>query len=213
MKKKPPEPAPAPAPKAPDPAAKQPAPPASAPKAGEGEKKAPEAPTPAPAEQGKDLSEVPVQTAEKPPAEMPSETTDATGGGAKSEEEKKKATKPADPIDWLAMRQPFLDRGVPLSGRDGEQIQQNWTMTYNNMVNIGLDPALAVKITNIGVPVAYGFAMARDNPTQIEKFDAETEKMLPQGKKLGKVVVPIITPDTLSFAIEKVSGKKIDFRF
>ncbi len=212
MKKKPPEPAPA-ATKAPDPPAKQAAPPQAAPgpKAGTGEQ-TPEAATPIPAEQGKDLSEVPVQSAEKKPDEKPSETTDASGEAA-NDPNKKKVTVPTDPIDWFAMRQPFLNRGVPLTGRDGEQIKQNWTMTYNNMMRFGFTPDLSIKIANIGTPIAYDFAMARDNPTQIEKFDMETEKMMGPGKKLGKIVVPILTPDTLSFAVEKITGKKLDFRF
>lgn len=212
-KKKSPEPAPA-ATKAPDPPAKQAAPPQAepAPKAGAGEKKAPEAGTPAPSEQGTDLSEVPVQSSEKKPDEKPSETTDASAEAA-TDPNKKKVTVPADPIDWFAMRQPFLNRGVPLTGRDGEQIEQNWTMAYNNMMRFGFGSDLSIKIANFGTPIAYDFALARDNPTQIEKFDSETEKMLPPGKKLGKFVVPILTPDTMSFAVEKITGKKLDFRF
>ncbi len=216
MKKKPPGPAPAPA-KAPDPPAKEAAPPQAEPKPIGDEKKAPEAATPVPAEQGKDLSEVPVQSPDKKaadpeakPDEQPSETPQSAPEiGPK----KKLATKPADPIDWFAMRQPFLNRGVPLTPRDGDQIVTNWMFTYNNMTRLGFDPVMAGKIANFGTPIAYDMAMKRDNPTQIEKFDAETEKMLPAGKGLNKIVVPIITSDSLSWMVEKTTGKKIEFRF
>jgi hypothetical protein len=153
-----------------------------------------------------------VQSADKKPDEKPSDTPD-TSAGPETDPKKSKVTVPADPIDWFAMRQPFLNRGVPLTSRDGDQIRQNWTMTYNNLLGWGFGPDLSLKIANLGTPLAYDFAMARDNPTQIEKFDMETERMLPPGKKLGKIVVPILTPDTLSWSVEKLTGKKIDFHF
>lgn len=220
MKKKQPQPVPAPPQQKPATTAKQAAPPQAqpAPKAAGQDKNTPEAATPTPGDQGKDLSEVPVQSADKKPDEKPSDTPLAApqnAGGTGSETPQvtpPKVTVPADPIDWFAMRKPFTDRGLPLTLRDADQIQQNWTLTYRNMVPI-LGPDLALKIANIGTPIAYDFALARDNPTQIEKFDMETEKLLPPGKKLGKIVVPIITPDTMSWTVEKLTGKKIDFRF
>jgi len=111
------------------------------------------------------------------------------------------------------MRQPFLTRGVPWTGREMDDVQVNWTFTYNNLLRWGIPMDLSIKIANIGTPIAYDFAMARDNPTQIEKFDMETERMLPVGKKLGKFVIPVITPETLSWSVEKITGKKLDFRF
>ena len=205
MKKKTPAPAPAPQ-KAADSDAKQAAPPQAAPTQAGSEKQTPEAAAPVPGERGTDLSDVPVQSADKEPDLTPK---DAEGPPRPS-------TTPLsakDPIDWFGMRQPFLNRGLPLTGRDADQIQMNWTFTYNNLLRWGFTPELSVKIANIGTPVAYDFALARDHPTQVEKFDMETERMLPPGKKLGKIVVPIITPDTLSWTVEKVTGKKIDFRF
>ena len=207
MKKKTPAPAPAPQ-KGPDPAAKQPAPPEAAPTQTAGDKQTPE-PTPTPGEGGTDLSDVPVQSADKKPDLTPKDPGAAEGPAPATF-----TLQPSkDPIDWFGMRQPFLNRGLPLTGRDADQIQTNWTFTYNNLLRWGFTPELSVKIANIGTPVAYDFALSRDHPTQVEKFDMETEKMLPPGKKLGKIVVPIITPDTLSWTVEKVTGKKIDFRF
>jgi len=222
MKKKQPQPAPAPPqPKAAAPAKKAAPPQATpAPKPAGEDKDTPAATTPTPGDQGKDFSEVPVQSADKKPDEKPTDTPLAApqltpGGGAGGgplQLTPPRITVPADPIDWFAMRKPFTDRGLSLTARDGDQIQQNWTMTYRNMVPI-FGPELSVKIANLGTPIAYDFALARDNPTQIEKFDMETEKMLPPGKKLGKVIVPIITPDTLSWTVEKLTGKKVEFRF
>lgn len=220
MKKKQPQPAPAPPqPKAAAPAKKaEPPQPTPAPKPAGEDKSTPTATTPTPGDQGKDFSEVPVQSADKKPDEKPSDTplaapkSDPGGASETPGATRPKVTVPADPIDWFAMRKPFLDRGLPLTARDGDQIQQNWTMTYRNMVPL-FGPELSVKIANLGTPLAYDFALARDNPTQIEKFDMETERMLPPGKKLGKIVVPILTPDTMGWAVEKLTGKKVDFRF
>jgi hypothetical protein len=220
MKKKQPQVAPAPPQQKPAAPAKKAAPPQAepTPKPAGQDKNTPEATAPTAADQGKDFSEVPVQSADKKPDEKPSDTPQAapraaTGGEPGTQQwTPPKVTVPHDPIDWFAMRQPFTDRGLPLTLRDADQIRQNWSLTYRNMVPI-FGPDLAVKIANLGTPIAYDFALARDNPTQIEKFDMETEKMLPPGKKLGKIVVPIITPDTLSWSVEKLTGKKIDFRF
>lgn len=153
---------------------------------------------------------MPVEAASpEKPDEKPSETPSPDPEAAP----KKKATVPKDPIDWFAMRQPFLNRGVPLTARDGAQIEQNWMFTYNNMISLGLDTDMAAKIANFGTPIAYDFALKRDNPTQIEIFDAELEKTLPAGQSLRKIVVPVVTPDTLNFIVKKTTGKDIDFRF
>jgi hypothetical protein len=207
MKKKPPAPTPAPAQKPPAPA-KQAAPPQPAPAAPATEEKtAAPAPTAEPTGgAGKDLSQV--------PAEAPA--TPAPPAGEKSSVSmppRLKLPGAPDPIDWFAMRQPFLTRGVPWTGREMDDVQVNWTFTYNNLLRWGIPMDLSIKIANIGTPIAYDFAMARDNPTQIEKFDMETERMLPVGKKLGKFVIPVITPETLSWSVEKITGKKLDFRF
>jgi hypothetical protein len=72
---------------------------------------------------------------------------------------------------------------------------------------------VAVKLTNIGTAFAYNQSLSFTNPTLEEQFDRDLERMLPEGKSLGKIVVPILTPDTASWIVEKVSGKKVDFSF
>jgi hypothetical protein len=209
--------APAPVPqKAPNLPAKQAAPPqgAPAPKTGGDARQPAEAPAPTPGEQGTDLSEVPMAASDKKPDEKPSDSpavaaSDVEVGPPRAPQ----ATVPTDPIDWFAMRRPFTNRGLSLTAADEAQIERNWTMTYKNLLGWGVPSDLSIKIANLGTPLAYDFALKRDNPTVLEKFDMETEKMLPRGKSLGKIVVPVLTPDTLSWSVEKLTGKKFDFRF
>jgi hypothetical protein len=139
---------------------------------------------------------------------------DASGGYRLPPDFFKFTADPASQIDWLAMRQPFLTRGVMVGDLELKTIEQNWRFTYTSMVNLGLSPELSVKIANIGTPLAYDFSLARDNPTAEERMDQAFEKMLPPGEKLPtKIVVPVITPDTLQWVTKKVTGKDIDFRF
>lgn len=219
MKKKHPQPAPAPPQHKPVVTPKKSAPPQPAPQKQAGQdKNTPVGTTPTPGDQGKDLSEVPVESTDKKPDKKPSDTPLASPSSTASAASgtpnflSPKITVPTDPIDWLAMRRPFLNRGLPLTGRDADEIQLNWSRSYRQMLPL-FGPDLSVKIANLGTPLAYDFALARDNPTQIEKFDMETERLLPPGKKLGKIVVPVITPDTLGWAVEKLTGKKVDFNF
>ncbi len=208
MKKKPPQPAPTPKPAPP---AKQAAPPAAtpAPKAGGDEKKRTDAPTPVPGNQGTDMTQVPVKAADKPPDTKPSDTPDPENKTTKST-----VVVPADPIDWFAMRQPFLNRGVSLTTRDGDELQRNFTTVYNQYLGLGLGPDLSLKITNFQLPIYYDLALKRDGYLTVpEKVEADVDKMLGPGKSLGTVVVPIVTPDTLNWAVKKISGKDIDFRF
>jgi hypothetical protein len=181
---------------------------------------------PAPAEQGQDYSETAAVTpgATPPPATAgpikpllvpPSALQPPVPGmpNALDPDRFKLTFDPPSLIDWSAMRQPFLTRGVPLGAMDAGMIEQNWVYSYNNMVRWGLSADIAAKLANIGTPLAYDFSMARDYPTTEERFDRELEKMLPPGQKLGKFVVPVITPDTLNWAVKQVTNKDIDFRF
>ena len=121
---------------------------------------------------------------------------------------------PVQLMDWSAMRAPFLTRGLRLGARDGEMIERNWIGTYNQLrFTWGLSNDIAVKLTNIGTAFAYNNSLSFTNPTLDEQFDRDLERMLPQGQSLGKIVVPILTPDTTSWIVEKISGKKIDFTF
>lgn len=120
---------------------------------------------------------------------------------------------PADPIDWFGMRQPFLSHGLPLTGRDGDQISLNFYNSVGMLQGLGVPRPTAIKLTNLGLAFAYDTQLGLESPNTLEKFDRDTERSLGPGKRLGKLVVPIVTPDTLSWAVEKVSGKKLDFRF
>jgi hypothetical protein len=116
-------------------------------------------------------------------------------------------------IDWFEMRKPFLNRGVMLGDKDLDMIETNWKFTYNMMLNWGLGTELSAKVANFGTPIAYDFSLKHDFPTLEEKMERDVEKMMGPGKKLSTVIVPVITPDTLGWVTEKITGKKVDFRF
>ena len=118
-----------------------------------------------------------------------------------------------DPIDWFSMRQPFLTHSLPMTGRDVDQISLNFYNSVGMLRGWGVPEGPALKLANLGLAFAYDTQLALESPNTLEKFDRDTERSLGPGKKLGKFVVPVITPDTLSWAVEKVSGKKLDFRF
>jgi hypothetical protein len=188
--------APDPIPKVPDPPAKQATPPAGAPttQAGAPEKaQAPAAPV-----RPLDLTLTPPSLLTPPNGASPGFTLPPAN---------------KDPIDWFGMRQPFLTHGLPMTAQDGDQLASNFHYSLRLLQNWGMPPDLAIKVTNLGLSFAYDTQLGRESPNTLEKFDADTEKMLGPGKTLGKLVVPVITPDTLGWAVEKVTGKKIDFRF
>ena len=121
---------------------------------------------------------------------------------------------PLQLIDWSAMRAPFTSRGLPLSREDGNAIETNWINTYRQMrFTWGFPEEIAIKITNLGTAFAYNKALSFTNPTLEEQFDRSLEKTLPQGQSLRTIVVPVLTPDTTSWIVEKVTGKKLDFTF
>ena len=192
MEKKPHVPPPA-ATKAPAAPAKQATPPQAEPpaKGPAGAQKNPDAATPVPGEQGTDLSEVPAQSADKKPDTKPSDTPAAAV--APGLDIRKQVRVPADPIDWMAMRQPFLDHNVPLTERDGDQIRQNWTMSYRTLLPL-MGPDLSGKIANLGTAFAYDKELARDNPNQLEKFDMETEKALGRARSWARSWCPCSHP-------------------
>lgn len=121
---------------------------------------------------------------------------------------------PLQLIDWSAMRAPFTSRGLHLNRRDGDAIESNWINTYQQMrFTWGFPEHIAVKITNLGTAFAYNKALSFTNPTLEEQLDRDLERMLPQSQSLRTIVVPVLTPETTSWMVEKVTGKKIDFTF
>jgi len=189
MKKKPPVPDAAPA-KSSAPATPQQAPPQAGP--------SPAAAGPGSDAAGRDFSQVPAQSG---PLRQPADDAFRLPAA------------PLSLIDWSAMRKPFLTRGVALDTAGIGMIETNWMFTYNQMARLGFSPDRAIAIANFGTPIAYDFSLQRDHPTVFEESDRQLEKMMPAGKKIGTITVPLITPDTLGWVTEKVTGKKYDFRF
>jgi len=194
---------PIPAPKAPPAPAKQQSPPGTAP-----------APAPAPeteaedaggAPAGRDLSEVPVGSTDKPEHKASPDMPDLAIT-------KSTVTVPFDPIDWPAMMKPYNLRGVPLGTRDHDGVELYWNRTYKSLVTVwGFSPERAIQITNAATPTAIDFALSRDYPTMEERFDRDTEKMMGPGKSLGKVMIPL-TPG-IEWGVGKIIGKKFKLEF
>lgn len=195
---------PIPAPKAPPAPAKQQGPPTAAP-----------GPSPAPAPETKpddaagapaarDLSEVPVESKDKPEHKASPDVPDLSIT-------KSTVTVPFDPIDWGPIMQPYRLRAVPLTGREYDSVEQYWHRTYKSLVHIGLKPEWAIDVTNAALPTAVDLSLKGDYPTTVERFDRETERMLGPGKSLGTKIIP------LNFGIEwgvsKITGKKFKLEF
>lgn len=181
------------------------------------------APTTGAADAGKSASPIgdakPIDLTLTPPSLLGKEALgpDGSGGGMPSLSIAKRATPllagKLDPIDWASMRQPFLTHDLPLTGRDVDQISLNFYNSVGMLKGWGVPEPTALKLANLGLAFAYDTQLGLESPNTLEKFDRDTERSLGPGKKLGKFVVPVITPDTLSWAVEKVSGKKLDFHF
>jgi hypothetical protein len=123
-------------------------------------------------------------------------------------------TDPIGLIDWSAMRGPFYSRGTFLDTRDIDDITLNWRYSVHNLTALGLPLDLAVKVTNLGLPMAYDYSLSHDFPNAEERMDQAFNKLLPAGKAMPtKYVVPIITPDTLNWVTKKLIGKDVDFHF
>ncbi|MBL8237752.1 MAG: hypothetical protein JNM66_10055 [Bryobacterales bacterium] len=210
MKKKAPLPSSA-APAAPttQPAQKQPQPaappvPTAAPDANK------EANKPAPADNppGANLSEVPVTSPVSPEGPRPASVWSPPPNFFKLDPPS------LELMDWAALRKPFLDRGAMMSGRDGASIETSWMQFYKGMFWATGNTKLAAAYANFAIPNYIDLSLRADGySTTVERFDRETERLLPPGQGLGKIVVPLITPDTLSWSVEKLTGKKIDFHF
>lgn len=108
-------------------------------------------------------------------------------------------------IDWLAMRQPFVSRGVILTDRDSRAIEENWNRTYLLGLAIGLSPKLAAMGANKLSAAAYDIQMSKEAPTQLDILNQE---MKLQGG-FSTPIVDFITPETIKF----ITKGKVDLSF
>lgn len=207
--------APAPPPKAPAPPAKTESPPAgTAPASTAADKDAQS--SGAPAGGGADYSQVPVAASPDAPTvgasvapgvpkltlpqlmPTPKLTPPALAGPY--------TLPPTPEIDWLSMRSPFTTRGVAFGDREASSIEAQWSLTYRNMMNLGLGPKVSLMIANKATPLAIDFSLSRDNPTAQERIQAQDELML--GKPITTITIP--TLPLLETAIDKLTGKKVN---
>jgi hypothetical protein len=114
-------------------------------------------------------------------------------------------------IDWYELRTPFTSRGVVLDDRDIGAIQQQWTNTYNLLRGLGIPPARAAQIANLGLAHAYDTQLGLERPNLFDLSEREQEMLYPDETRTP--IVPIITPEILSTVVEKLFGEEVEFRF
>jgi outer membrane protein OmpA-like peptidoglycan-associated protein len=118
-------------------------------------------------------------------------------------------------LDWSELRSPFTARGLRLSDRDGQIIEQNWWTTYRFLRGyLNLSPELAAWGANKGTAYAYDKMLSRESPNTADLFDQEWEKtqsiLAPGRKDFRTPIVPILTPTTLEWLGKKVF--KVDLK-
>lgn len=74
--------------------------------------------------------------------------------------------------DFLSMRQPFINRGVPLLW-DSDSALQVWRYNFDFFHRIGLRPDLSVSLTNLTAPRFIDSQLRANNPTWWEITDRE----------------------------------------
>lgn len=118
-------------------------------------------------------------------------------------------------IDWRAMREPFVSRGLRLGDGDLSAIEKNWTYSYNFFIRLGLPPNVAAWGANHGTAYAYDKQLSLEAPNQADRFDAEFERAKAQVgvKEFKTPIVPIITPDTLKWVSKQLFNKDLSFEF
>jgi hypothetical protein len=118
-------------------------------------------------------------------------------------------------LDWGDMRAPFTSRGLRLTDRDIQVMEQNWWTTYNFLRGLGLRPELAALGANKGTAFAYDGVLSGELPNMADKFERDFDKQLsiqnPGQKGLGTKIVPI-TP-LLEWVSKKIFKKGLDFSF
>jgi outer membrane protein OmpA-like peptidoglycan-associated protein len=121
-------------------------------------------------------------------------------------------------LDWSEMRGPFTARGLRLTDRDGQTIEQNWWTTYNFLRGVmGLSPELAAWGANKGTAYAYDKLLSRESPNTADLFDQEWEKtrsiLAPGQTDFRTPIVPILTPTTLEWMSKTFFNKDWKFTF
>jgi len=100
--------------------------------------------------------------------------TGSSGGPTNSPGPFNFAPAPDHPIDWLSMRQPYLNRGAdPRYPGDRDAITQQWNQTNTTMRGLGFNESRAAWISNHATPVAVDSALQHDYPTRWETMDRE----------------------------------------
>lgn len=117
--------------------------------------------------------------------------------------------RPPGIVDWGALREPFTNRGIRLSNRDIDGVQDNWNRAYLWVLGLGFGPDTATMAANKLTSAAYDIQLAKEQPNFWDKVDQED-------KRLGiskSPMVPIVTPETLKFVSKSIFKVDLDLRF
>jgi outer membrane protein OmpA-like peptidoglycan-associated protein len=117
--------------------------------------------------------------------------------------------RPPGPIDWSALRDPFISRGIRLNDRDITSVEQNWNSAYLWALGLGLSPENATLAATKLTAAAYDIQLGKGNPNFWDKVDEEDKRM----GITKSPNIPIITPETLKFLGKKLFKVDIDPRF
>jgi hypothetical protein len=117
--------------------------------------------------------------------------------------------RPPGVMDWSALRGPFTNRGLRLSERDLQGVQDNWNRTYLWGIGLGLSPDTASLAANKLTTAAYDIQLAKENPNFWDRVDQEDTRL-----GISKSpMVPVITPESMRFLSKTLFKRDLDLSF
>jgi OmpA family len=117
--------------------------------------------------------------------------------------------RPPHVMDWSSLRGPFTNRGVRLSERDLQSVEDNWNRTYLWGIGLGLSPDTASLAANKLTTAAYDIQLARENPNFWDRVDQEDTRV-----GISKSpMVPVITPESIRFLSKTLFKRDLDLKF
>ena len=117
--------------------------------------------------------------------------------------------RPPGVMDWSSLRGPFTNRGLRLSERDLQSVQDNWHRTYLWGIGLGLSPDTASLAANKLTTAAYDIQLAKETPNFWDRVDQEDARL-----GISKSpMVPVITPESIRFLSKTLFKRDLDVSF
>lgn len=106
--------------------------------------------------------------------------------------------KPPVPIDWHAIRPKFSIHGLSPEDRDLTAIETHWNYSYNFLLGVLGDPALAAKGANLAVPYAVNKWLTLQYPNAMDT----AQKQFEDAYNTTTYIIPL--SDIVDAALQKV---------